>query len=89
MGWNNLEAAKPDPEAAQAQKQRDAEERKALEAAARRAFADKQQTPLKDELVKVGRRPSFTPGRSAEEVAYLEGYRKLALDLLKMGGIHE
>lgn len=60
-----------------------------LRHAAQRAFAAKAQAPLREELERLVRRPSYAPGRTAEDVAYLEGCRRVALDLLRMGGVYE
>lgn len=82
MTWADLEnkADKPEPHE---------DKLIPLRHAAQRAFAAKNQAPLREELERLVRRPSYAPGRTAEDVAYLEGCRRVAIDLLRMGGVYE
>lgn len=85
MGWQNLESSDAtDRQAEQSDKHKEAI--KALGIAARKAVDGEQQTPLKNFLMTKAHSVSFRPSVSSEEVAFLEGQRSLALQILKLAG---
>ena len=90
MGWQELEGPSDlSREKRQAESEKERSRLEAVEDAAKRAFRGAKQKPLVEELERVIRRPSYQPGCSAEQIAYLEGYRRLAIDLLRRGGVYE
>lgn len=85
MGWHNLESTDAtERQAEQSDKHKEA--LRALGIAARKAVDGDQQTPLKNYLMTKAHTVSFRPSVSSEEVAFLEGQRSLALQILKLAG---
>ena len=89
MGWQNVDQKKRDAGQREAAQHKEQEEARALRRAARRAFQGEGQGPLRDELLRAVRRSTYNPNASHADMAYAEGYRKLAVDLLKLGGIYD
>lgn len=85
MGWSDLNSG----EATAKQAEYSDEHKEAVRAlgiAAKKALASDQQTPLKNFLLTKAHTVSFRPSATSEEVAFLEGQRSLALQLLKLAG---
>ena len=82
MGWKEVEDAQKDAQSAEQAKQQHEE----LEKAAQAALNHRSAGPLVSFMTKQVQMISFKPGRSAEEVAYVEGYRAAMQHLLKLGG---
>lgn len=86
MTWDDLDDKR---EETTAQQMREAHEAKAnaLRQATARALQPAKQTELKEYLRALAYSYSYTSGRSAEDVAFSEGRRWLAIELLKMGEV--
>lgn len=85
MGWSDLNSG----EATSKQAEYSDEHKEAVRAlgvAAKKAISADQQTPLKNFLLSRAHGVSFRPSASSEEVAFNEGQRSLALQLLKLAG---
>lgn len=82
MAWSDLDkpTEKPDDNG------KHAEEMRALGTAAKKAFAVDDQRPLRDFLLARAHTVSFRPGVDPADVAFREGQRSLALQLLKLAG---
>ena len=87
MTWDDLNPASAD--AADRERQKQAHEAKAaaLKQAVVRALGPAKQTEFKEYLRAIALGYSYTSGRSAEDVAFAEGRRWLAVELLKMGEV--
>lgn len=85
MTWNDLDTKGDN---AEAQRMREAHAAKVneLSQAAVRALGPAQQAPLVEWLRATALSYSYASGRSAEDVAFAEGRRQLAVELLKLGG---
>lgn len=82
MSWESLETKAPNPEATEKAGKADAAVNKCCSHLSRSEY-----TPLVGYLRKVAYSRSFRPGRPAEDTAWAEGYRALAVELLSRGGI--
>lgn len=81
MAWSDLEKKPPT-----AEKEKLAEEHRALGAAVKATIGNSQYAPLKDFLMGKAHTVSFYPGVDPADVAFREGQRSLALQLLKLAG---
>jgi len=88
MGWQDVTIKGTDPAEQEAAQHKEQEESRALRQAARRALQGDGQGPLRDELTRAVHRCSYSPNATHAEMAFAEGYRKLAIDLLKLGGFY-
>lgn len=82
MAWSEL-----DKHPQTADKDKLAEEHRALGAAVKATIGNEQYAPLKDFLMNKAHTVSFYPGVDPSDVAFREGQRSLALQLLKLAGV--
>lgn len=85
MGWNDLNTGEATTKQAEYSDEHK-ETVRALGTAAKKACGGDQQRPLRDFLLTKAHTVSFRPSASSEEVAFLEGQRSLALQILKLAG---
>lgn len=86
MGWSELTGREDQQERAQQERERMA----ALEKACIQALKGRNQAPLRQLLFRKAQGVSYRPGAPAEQVAFDEGQRSMALQILKLAGeLHE
>jgi len=85
VGWSEFDP-KDREEKRDAQSEKHQEHLRALGTAAKRGIAGEKQDVLLRFLQSRANSVSYRPGASAEEVAFNEGQRSLALQLLKLAG---
>lgn len=84
MGWNEMDGKGQDTDKVARAK----EEEAALRGQVRKALGEPT-TPLYRYLDALVRGQSYAPGRPVEDVAFAEGQRALARQLMKLGGVHD
>jgi len=84
VGWGDLENAGRDVGKEGQAKQ----EQTALRAQVHKALGEPN-SPMQRYLEAVVRGQSYAPGRTPEDVAYAEGQRSMARQLLKLGGVYD
>ncbi len=85
MGWHDLEG---EGAREQKQEQHDKQEEsiRALRTAARGGVSGDKQKPLKDFLMSKAHAVSYSPNAAPGDVAFSEGQRSMALQILKLAG---
>lgn len=86
MSWDDITGT-GDNDARERHRQAHEAKLAALKQACARALASREQTELKEFLRSVALGFSYTSGRSAEDVAFVEGRRRLAIELLQLGEV--
>jgi hypothetical protein len=85
MGWHELEGRNAKEEK-QNHHEKQEESIRALRTAARGAVSSDKQRPLKDFLLTKAHVVSYSPNVSPADVAFYEGQRSMALQILKLAG---
>ena len=85
MGWHDLEGQNAQEEKRQ-HEERQEESIRALRTAARKAVGDGSQAPLKEYLMTKAHTVSYSPSAAPGDVAFYEGQRSMALQILKLAG---
>ncbi len=85
MGWGDLEGEGA-KEQQREQHDKQEESLRALRTAARTAVSSDKQKPLKDFLMTKAHVVSYSPNAVPGDVAFFEGQRSMALQILKLAG---
>ena len=85
MGWNELEGANAKEEK-QTHHEKQEESIRALRTASRTAVSGDKQKPLREYLLTKAHAVSYSPNAASGDVAFYEGQRSMALQILKLAG---